>query len=110
MTLTIMQRIHITWRLGQSDPNYGSRQIGLEVGCSHETVINIGRRWLTEQTIEYKPKSGRPRKTTLEQDQAIIVAAVLNKTDSVTEVMAKIKDVQINISNSTLNSRLLGNF
>ncbi len=91
MTLNITQRTRIIWRLGQNDPNYGSTQIGLEVGCSHQTVINIDRRWLTEQTIEYKPKSGRPTKTTLEQDQAIIVAAVLHKTDSVTELMAKLR-------------------
>ncbi len=37
MTLTIAQKTLIIWRLAQNDPNYGSRQIGLKVGCSHDS-------------------------------------------------------------------------
>jgi hypothetical protein len=44
MTLTIAQKTLIIWRLAQNDPHYGSRQIGLKVGCSHMTVLKWGHR------------------------------------------------------------------
>jgi DNA-binding transcriptional MocR family regulator len=110
MTLTIAQKTLIIWRLAQNNPNYGSRQIGLEVGCSHSTVLRWGRRWLTERTIESRPRTGRQRKTNSEQDRQIITAGIHFKNDSVTEIMRKIRDeVELDISRSTFNRRLLGN-
>jgi len=78
--------------------------------CSHSTVLRWGRRWLTERTIEYRPRTGRQRKTNSEQDRQITTAGIHFKNDSVTEIMRKIRDeVELDISRSTFNRRLLGN-
>jgi hypothetical protein len=109
MPLSIVQKTLIIWRLAQNNPNYGSRQIGLEVGCTHKTVLKWGRRWIEERSIECRPKPGRPRKTTHEQDMNIVAAGITYKDDSVTGIMRKIRDeVELDISRATFNRRLLG--
>jgi hypothetical protein len=70
-----------------------------------------GRRWLEERSIEcnIRTKSGRPRKTTLEQDMNIVETRIFYKHDKVTDIMIRIRDVvELDINKSTNNSRLLG--
>jgi hypothetical protein len=42
MALTIAEITLIVWRLAQNNLNYGLRQIGLEVGFSHNAVLRWG--------------------------------------------------------------------
>ncbi len=62
MVLNIRQRTCIIWRLGQNNPEYGLRPIALEVGCSHQTVRNIGNYFMQTGIIEPRPKPAKPKK------------------------------------------------
>ncbi len=80
--------------------------------CSQGTVSNIGRQWLRDRSIEPRHAGGRRRKTTREQDERIIEAGIFYKFETIEEVMNKIREelnLQINVSVSTINRRLLGN-
>jgi hypothetical protein len=82
------------------------------VPCSQGTVSNIGRQWLRDRSIEPKHAGGIRRKTTREQDERIIEAGIFCKFETIKEVMNKIREelnLQINVSVSTINRRLLGN-
>ncbi|PCD22029.1 hypothetical protein AU210_015831 [Fusarium oxysporum f. sp. radicis-cucumerinum] len=43
------------------------RDVATEAGCSPATIFNIYQRWKTHRTLDKKPKSGRPRKLTVQQ-------------------------------------------
>ncbi len=108
--LSIRQRCLIVWRLGQGVPQ---RRIAAEVPCSQGTVSNIGRQWLRDRSIEPRHAGGRRRKTTREEDERIIEAGIFYKFKTIEEVMTKIREelnLQINVSVSIINRRLLGNF
>jgi hypothetical protein len=82
------------------------------VPCSQGTVSNIGRQWLRDRSIEPRHAGGRRRKTTREEDERIIEAGIFYKFKTIEEVMTKIREelnLQIKVSVSTINRRLLGN-
>jgi hypothetical protein len=69
------------------------------------------RCWLEERIIECRPKSGRPRKTTLEQDMNIVGTGIFYKHDKMIDIMIRIRDViELDINKSTNNSQLLSKF
>ncbi|XP_066984733.1 uncharacterized protein [Macrobrachium rosenbergii] len=49
-----------------------ARAIAQETGTSVTTVYRWIRRWQKEGNVETKPRSGRPRTTTAEEDQKIV--------------------------------------
>ena len=106
--LTIRQRCLIIWRSAQG---VSQRPIATEVGCSQSQVSYIVRKWVREQTIEVGRRAGNERQTTEEEDQHIVGAAIFYPTNTLNELLNKIREelnMQLNISISTLSRRLIG--
>jgi transposase len=47
--------------LAAEHPDWKNEQIAAEVGCSEKTVRTWRARWYKEQTLEDRPRPGRPR-------------------------------------------------
>ena len=105
---TIRQRCFIILRSAQG---VSQRPIAAEVGCSQSQVSYIVRKWVREQTIKVGRQAGNERQTTEEEDQNIVGAAIFYPTNTLNELLNKIRqelNLQLNISISTLSRRLIG--
>lgn len=50
------------------------RDVAAEAKCSPATIFNIYQRWKTQRTLDKKPKSGRPKKLTVQQIRYVLVS------------------------------------
>ncbi|KAJ9413025.1 hypothetical protein QL093DRAFT_2527090 [Fusarium oxysporum] len=50
------------------------RAVAQEARCSPQTISNIVQRWKTLQTLDKKPRSGRPRKLTIQQIRYVLIS------------------------------------
>jgi DNA-binding Lrp family transcriptional regulator len=50
------------------------RDVAEEAGCSPAAVFNIFQRWKKDQTLDRKPRSGRPKKLTVQQIRYVLLS------------------------------------
>ena len=50
------------------------RDVATEAGCSPATIFNIYQCWKTHRTLDKKPKSGHPRKLTVQQIRYVLIS------------------------------------
>lgn len=88
-------------------PKMGPSQIAKEVRCDASTVRYWIRRYQEVGDVEEAPRSGRPRKTTEEQDETILELLEENREAVVKDIHSKAKKRRIQVSPSTVRRRLV---
>ena len=93
-----------THRLG---PKLGAKKIAKEVRCAKSSVQYWLKRYEETGDVKETQKSGRPRKTTEEQDQIILEAQAADSEAVVKDIHKQAKRKKIDVSPSTVRRRLV---
>ena len=78
-----------------------SREVARRLTCSHATIVRLQRRAHETGSVDDRPRSGRPRVTSRQQDRRIRAAHLRNRFLKATETAKKIV-----VSPSTVRRRL----
>lgn len=83
------------------------RQIAADFGVSHTTVGRIYKRFLQTKSLDRKPGSGRPRKSTERQDRSMIRIVKNDPRKTATDVNKyATQQLHLNLSSRTIRRRL----
>ena len=55
--------------VGMLDAGQSARDVARRFGVSHSTILRLNERFQTTRSVKDRPRSGRPKKTTLAQDR-----------------------------------------
>jgi transposase len=88
-------------------PKLSPKQISKEVRCGESTVKFWLKRFRETGDVEELPRSGRPRKTTEEEDEVIVGAVKEDDEVLIKDIATKLKRQRIEISPSTIRRRLV---
>ena len=90
------------------EKNYSMRQISKDLSISKSTISKFWRYFLSNNTIHYKKRAGRPKVLDDKIMKKVIKNVELNREKSSNEIAKDLKDdYGISISSSTIRRRLL---
>ncbi|KAK3880389.1 hypothetical protein Pcinc_015155 [Petrolisthes cinctipes] len=92
--------------IGRWEGGASTRDIADDVGVSQRTVERWISRWQEEGSLANKPRRGRPRVTTPQQDEQIVAASRNNSKKTAVSIT---HDLQIQCSAETTRRRLREN-
>ncbi|CAF3345887.1 unnamed protein product [Rotaria sp. Silwood2] len=109
MSLELYQRYEIVFLAkNQCEPKFSINRIAKLVNCGRSTVIRWLKRWDETKDLRDRERTGRPRKTTTEQDDIIINVVKQDPDERFTsqQIQEQVKGDGINVNERIIYRRL----
>lgn len=107
MSLSLHKRYEIIFLAkNQYGPQFGASKIAKIVKCNRKTVNHWLNRWNETKDLFDRPRSGAPRKTTVEQDQMMVDAALDEMSATSKTIHDELADDEVTVSQTTIQRRL----
>ena len=85
----------------------GVREIGRRLGVSPSVVVRLRQRFQATGSVQDRPRSGRPRKTTAREDRYIARLATATRSTTASRIRQQLRTTRnINVCTQTVRNRL----
>ena len=85
----------------------GVREIGRRLGVSPSVVVRLRQRFQATGSVQDRPRSGRPRKTTAREDRYIARLATATRSTTASRIRQQLRTTSnINVCTQTVRNRL----
>ena len=83
------------------------RMTANRIGESPSVIQRLKERWQNTGRVEDRPRSGRPRKTTRQQDRHVVLSCLRDRSATAEALRASLRNVSnVNVSTETVRRRL----
>lgn len=95
--------------LAWMDEGISMREVGRRLGVSMSVIQRLHERFRTTGSTDERPRSGRPRSTSRQDDRLLLLSTLRNRTITSTTLRRQLRTaVHRNVSASTIRNRLHG--
>ena len=93
--------------IGMYQQGLSVRLIANRTGVSPSVIQRLKERWQNTGRVEDRPRSGRPRKTTRQQDRHVVLSCLRDRSATAEALRASLRNVSnVNVSTETVRRRL----